>query len=190
MPTFDEELVRLCQAGRLEAFNLLMSRWEAKVLNFAYHFLGDSEAARDVCQEAFLRALRHVRTYEPKPTFSAWLFGIARNLCIDAERRRRVRGPTAEPIDEADPAPSPPERAERNERAELVGIDGGRRRRRACRQDRAGVDLGDEAPLVELHLPAGAFGLRDRVRRGLVEGSPESRLVDIPHPRAPRSSLR
>ena len=121
MSTLDEELVRLCQAGRLEAFNLLMSRWEAKVLNFAYHFLGDAEAAHDVCQDAFLRALRHVGKYEPKPTFAAWLFGIARNLCIDADRRRRVRGPTAEPVDEADPAPSPAERAARNEHAELVG---------------------------------------------------------------------
>ena len=124
MPTFDDELAQLCRAGKFEAFNVLMLRWQEKVLNFAYHFLGNADDAHDVCQEVFLRAFRGIDTYEPKPGFSSWLFGIARNLCVDSTRRRRVRSRVssgADHRDARDPSPSPLEHAERSETSDLIG---------------------------------------------------------------------
>jgi len=132
MPIFDEDLIRLCRAGKVEAFDALMLRWQGKILNFAYHYLGNKDDAHDVCQDVFLRAFRKLDTYELGTSFSAWLYRIALNRCTDVVRRRRVRERTKvgskeyDPVmaDEAelpDEAPSPFEHAERSEVADLIG---------------------------------------------------------------------
>ena len=77
MPPFDEDLIKLCLAGKLEAFDALMLRWQGKILNLAYHYLGNAEDARDVCQDVFLRALSSLKRYRPGTSFPAWLYRIA-----------------------------------------------------------------------------------------------------------------
>lgn len=132
MRTFDEDLIRLCRAGKVEAFDALMLRWQGKILNLAYHYLGNADDAHDVCQDVFLRAFRKLDTYALGTSFSAWLYRIALNRCTDVVRRRRVRERTvargndyepalADENELPDGAPSPFEHAERSEVAELVG---------------------------------------------------------------------
>ena len=54
----DEELVEACQAGEASAFDVLVARWEDRLRGAAFRFLGSEEEARDVAQEAFLKAYR------------------------------------------------------------------------------------------------------------------------------------
>jgi RNA polymerase sigma-70 factor (ECF subfamily) len=87
----DEELVEACQAGESSAFDLLVARWEDRIRGACYRFLGSEEEARDVAQEAFLKAYRAIGGFKREARFSSWLYQIATNLCRDRLRRRRTR---------------------------------------------------------------------------------------------------
>ena len=82
-------------AGDLESFNQLVSRWERPIYALAYRTLGREEDARDVVQEAFLRAYRGLRGFKGQAKFSSWLYRIALNLCRDWIRRQR-RAPVSQ----------------------------------------------------------------------------------------------
>jgi RNA polymerase sigma-70 factor (ECF subfamily) len=87
----DEELVQACQAGESSAFDVLVARWEDRIRGAAYRFLGSEEEARDVAQEAFLKAYRGIGGFKGEARFSSWLYQIATNLCRDRLRRRKTR---------------------------------------------------------------------------------------------------
>src|SRR3970040_757639 len=85
----DEELVARATAGDLESFNQLVTRWERPIYALAYRTLGREEDARDVVQDAFLRAYRGLRGFKGEAKFSSWLYRITLNLCRDWIRRER-----------------------------------------------------------------------------------------------------
>jgi RNA polymerase sigma-70 factor, ECF subfamily len=100
----DEELVEACQAGEASAFDVLVARWEDKIRGAAYRFLGSEEEARDVAQEAFLKAFRALEGFKREARFSSWLYQIATNLCRDRLRRRRTRAAVSlEELEETGP---------------------------------------------------------------------------------------
>jgi len=108
----DEELVARATAGDLESFNQLVTRWERPIYALAYRTLGREEEARDVVQEAFLRAFRGLKGFKGEAKFSSWLYRITLNLCRDWVRRER-RAPLVQvpegvdPVDLADAEASP-----------------------------------------------------------------------------------
>lgn len=102
MTRTDEELVALAQAGDLDCFNQLVARWERPIYALAYRTLGREEDARDVVQEAFLRAFRGLRGFRGQAKFSSWLYRITLNLCRDWVRRER-RAPVVQLPEGADP---------------------------------------------------------------------------------------
>lgn len=126
----DEELVTLATAGDLDCFNQLVARWERPIYALAYRTLGREEDARDVVQEAFLRAFRGLRGFRGQAKFSSWLYRITLNLCRDWVRRER-RAPVVQlpegvdPIDMADERVAPSESVEdlvaRKQMSEAVG---------------------------------------------------------------------
>jgi RNA polymerase sigma-70 factor, ECF subfamily len=85
----DEELVARSQSGDVESFNELILRWERPIYALAYRVIGREEEARDVCQEAFLRAFRALPGFKGQAKFSSWLYRITLNLCRDWLRRQR-----------------------------------------------------------------------------------------------------
>jgi RNA polymerase sigma-70 factor (ECF subfamily) len=87
----DEDLVAAVRAGEATAFDQLMLRWDRKIRGAAYRVLGSDDEAREVTQEAFLRAFRHLQSFKEEARFSSWLYQIALNLCRDRLRRRRGR---------------------------------------------------------------------------------------------------
>lgn len=91
MTPTDEELVEAFQSGDLGAFELLVRRWERKILGAIYRIVGREEDARDLCQETFLKAYRALGAFKREACFSSWLYQIALNLCRDRMRRRRLR---------------------------------------------------------------------------------------------------
>jgi len=87
--TTDEELVARTVAGDADSFNQLIKRWERPIYALAYRTIGRDEDARDVCQEAFLRAFRALPGFKGQAKFSSWLYRITLNLCRDWMRRQR-----------------------------------------------------------------------------------------------------
>jgi RNA polymerase sigma-70 factor, ECF subfamily len=91
MPPTDEDLVLAFQAGDTSAFDLLVRRWDRKIQGAAFRVLGSDDEARDVSQEAFLKAFRNLGAFKREARFSSWLYQIALNLCRDRLRRRKGR---------------------------------------------------------------------------------------------------
>lgn len=99
MTTTDDQLVALAAGGDTDAFNQLVVRWERPIFALAYRVLGQEDDARDVCQEAFLRAFRAIGGFKGQAKFSSWLYRIALNLCRDWIRRERRVTMVAPPVD-------------------------------------------------------------------------------------------
>jgi len=87
----DEELVEAFRQGELSAFDGLVARWERKIRGAVHRILGNEEEARDVCQEAFLKAYRALDSFKSEARFSSWLYQIALNISRDRLRRRKGR---------------------------------------------------------------------------------------------------
>jgi RNA polymerase sigma-70 factor (ECF subfamily) len=87
--TTDEELLARFVSGDYSAFDVIVGRYEERLLNFAYRFLNDQETAQDVVQETFLRVYRKRKEYKAIAHFSTWLFTIAGNLAKSELRRRK-----------------------------------------------------------------------------------------------------
>lgn len=92
-PAGSEEasLIRAAQQGDQDAFERLVRRHDQGVLRIALHLLGRPEDARDVYQEAFLRAYKNLHTFRFDCSFQTWIYRITTNLCLDQLRRRKVR---------------------------------------------------------------------------------------------------
>lgn len=102
MPVSDEELVERSIAGDTDSFNQLILRWERPIYALAYRQIGREEDARDVVQDAFLRAFRALPGFKGQAKFSSWLYRITLNLCRDWLRRQRRAPfvPTPEGVDD------------------------------------------------------------------------------------------
>lgn len=75
----DHEAVSACQKGNADAFEVLVEKYQKKMLNMAYRMMGDYEEACEVVQEAFLSAYRTMKTFRGEATFSTWLYSITMN---------------------------------------------------------------------------------------------------------------
>ena len=77
----DEDLIRRTARGDNAAFDKLMTRYQEKVYNFCYRFLGDREEANDCAQDIFVKAFKSARKFRFQSKFSTWLYRIAANTC-------------------------------------------------------------------------------------------------------------
>ncbi len=90
MALSDEQLVALTVQGDVSAFNEIVARWEGRLYNFVYRYLGDAEDAKDITQESFVRAYSHLEGFRGQSKFSSWLYQIALNLCRSKLRRHKA----------------------------------------------------------------------------------------------------
>jgi RNA polymerase sigma-70 factor (ECF subfamily) len=88
----DSGLVAAFLAGEKRAFNLLVDRYQSRLLNFVYRTTGDRERAEDLVQETFIRVYRHLHRFDQSKKFSTWIYTIASNLAKN-ELRNRSRNP-------------------------------------------------------------------------------------------------
>ncbi len=93
LPLDESGLLDLARRGDLEAFNQLVLNYQDAVYRQAFWMLGETEAAEDAAQEAFIRAFQNMPYFHGN-TFKAWMLKITSNLCIDMLRYRKIR-PTA-----------------------------------------------------------------------------------------------
>ncbi|MFQ6044738.1 MAG: sigma-70 family RNA polymerase sigma factor [Gemmatimonadales bacterium] len=88
----DSETVAAYLAGRREAFDELVDRYQKRLLNFVARTIGDRERAEDLVQEVFIRVHRHIHRFDQSKKFSTWIYTIASNLAKN-ELRNRSRSP-------------------------------------------------------------------------------------------------
>lgn len=86
----DEALVARALEGDQSAAEELVARYHEKAFGVAYHLCsGNSDEARDLTQEAFLRAFAKLATFRGRSSFYTWFYRILVNTCRDGRRRLR-----------------------------------------------------------------------------------------------------
>ena len=100
----DEELVALCQQGQGQYFDPLVRKYMEKAFRIAFDFTRDKEEAKDLSQEAFLRAFSRIKQFDGRSSFYTWFYRLVVNLCLDYARRKgRVRWQSLDAIVEENP---------------------------------------------------------------------------------------
>ena len=90
----ESELVALAQAGDAVAFGSLLRESDAKMRGLAYRLVGDQTTMDDVLQDAYFKAFRSIRQFQPERSgarFSTWLYRIVHSACMDHHRRTARR---------------------------------------------------------------------------------------------------
>ena len=83
----DLDLVCRSQKGSRAAFQILVQRYEKKILGLVIGMVGARDDALDITQEVFFQAFRKLRSFKKKSSFYTWLYRIAVNRAIDFQRR-------------------------------------------------------------------------------------------------------
>ena len=84
----DEKLVALSQQGQRQCFEVLVRRYMTKAFHIAFDFTRDTETAKDLSQDAFMRAYANIKQFDSRSSFYTWFYRIVVNLCLDHARRR------------------------------------------------------------------------------------------------------
>jgi len=85
----DLQLVFNAQKGCKDSFNQLVVKYSNQLVNFLWRRGISLQEAEDVAQEALIQAYKKLNYYQPKFSFSTWLYTIARNISIDKLRAKR-----------------------------------------------------------------------------------------------------
>ena len=86
--TPEKTLIRAAQRGDLEAFNLLILRYQNLLFGIALRLLNDEDAAADAVQEALISAFRRFNTFRGD-SLRSWLARVVVNACYDEMRKKR-----------------------------------------------------------------------------------------------------
>lgn len=93
----DAECIARILDGEANAFEQLVEKYQRQAVVVSYRLLGNHDDARDVVQDAFVKAYRSLDTLERPAAFGGWLMRIVTNGSLNFRRGRRLR--LAQPID-------------------------------------------------------------------------------------------
>lgn len=96
----DEQLVQKVQRGDRRSFDLLVLKYQHKVIALVRRFVKDPVEAEDVAQEAFIKAYRAIGSFRGESAFYTWLYRIAVNTAKNALEARKRRPGADVDIDE------------------------------------------------------------------------------------------
>jgi len=85
----DSQLVSESILENTDSFEALVERYTQPIYNFAYRLTGNTQTAEDITQETFVKVWKSLKKYDPKQSFRAWIFTIARNSTTDYLRKRK-----------------------------------------------------------------------------------------------------
>ena len=85
----DRDLIIKAQRGDVDAYNLLVSRWEKRVFNYLLRLVRNREDALDLCQDVLLKVYQNLRKLEDPARFASWMYRIAHNEAYSMLRRKR-----------------------------------------------------------------------------------------------------
>src|SRR3981081_1981093 len=88
----DDRLITYVRRGNNSAFEVLVNRYESRLLSFCRHLLGSREDAEDVLQEVFAAAFNAIQADDRPINVRPWLYRIARNRSLNHLRRIQAVG--------------------------------------------------------------------------------------------------
>lgn len=128
----DAQLVAGAKGGSNEAFEVLVRRYQTRILSAAWRFTRNREDAEDVAQQSFQKAFIHLQQFEGNSSFSTWLTRIAMNEALMSLRKKRAspevpmeessmknEGGTL-PLDFPDSGPNPEDSCLQQEREQIL----------------------------------------------------------------------
>ncbi len=83
----DYAIVKRVLAGELNAFELLVHKYNVDIFRFCHFYTKNTTMAEDFTQDTFLKAYEKLSSYNSNFSFRTWLFTIAKNLCINELKR-------------------------------------------------------------------------------------------------------
>lgn len=96
----DQSLISLIKNGDKEAFNILVKRYEKKVLNILYLQLGNIPDLEDLAQEVFIKIFKNIKGFRGEAKFSTWIYRITMNVAYDYKRKNKEVYSLDEPMKE------------------------------------------------------------------------------------------
>ena len=72
----DIVLVRRAQKGDYEAFNLLVLKYQSRIISLAHKFVKDIHLAEDIAQESFIKAHKSINSFREVSAFYTWLYRV------------------------------------------------------------------------------------------------------------------
>ena len=84
----EHRIIERVKNGDQDAFCELVEKYKQKAINIAFSFCGNHEDAKDVSQEAFIRAFKTIKNFRSESLFFTWFYRILINLCKDYLRRK------------------------------------------------------------------------------------------------------
>jgi len=87
----DAELVSLCKQGSIDAFEVLVKKYQKRMFNIAYRMISNYEDACEVVQDAFVSVYKSIHTFKEKARFSTWLYTIVMNLSKNRLKQLQVK---------------------------------------------------------------------------------------------------
>ena len=87
----DEELIEKILKGKTELYEEIIKRYQNKVYSTVYSYVRDSEEAKDLTQEIFIKIYNNLSNFKNMSRFSTYLYRVAVNCCIDWTRKKRLK---------------------------------------------------------------------------------------------------
>ena len=85
------ELLQAVKAGDATAYQGLVEKYQGRIYSMVYGMIRNREDARDITQDAFVKAYRSLGSFRLEASFYTWIYRIAMNLTIDFTRKRKRR---------------------------------------------------------------------------------------------------
>jgi RNA polymerase sigma-70 factor, ECF subfamily len=90
MDTVDEQnAINRVLTGDVDAFALLVRRYQRPIYNLMYRICGSVDVAADLAQDTFIKAYEHLERFRPGARFFPWLYAIGLNHARDFQRKRK-----------------------------------------------------------------------------------------------------
>lgn len=118
------EFLHHAKEGNRSAFAEILRAHQHLAFGAAFRLLLDEHEAEDVVQETFVRIWRNLHRFDPRKSFTTWMYSIVMNLCRDRLRERRRRPTQRLEPSEMEYLPGAQASGEAAEQWELVGIVG------------------------------------------------------------------
>jgi RNA polymerase sigma-70 factor (ECF subfamily) len=90
MESDTRQIARGLRRGDVAVLEALVERYQYRIVRYLIYLLGRRDGIDDLVQEMWLRVLERGSSYDGRSRFEPWLFRIARNIAVDAQRKRRM----------------------------------------------------------------------------------------------------
>jgi RNA polymerase sigma-70 factor (ECF subfamily) len=94
----DEFLIKRFVSNDESAFEELFRRYEQKIFNLVYRYIGPYPETEELTQDVFVKVYKSAQTFKGKSKFSTWIYRIAVNTCLNYKKKKRL---AVESLDES-----------------------------------------------------------------------------------------